>query len=225
MPAPLSLALDHPDLLIGWVTALGVRVEESDEALRGLLRQAVDGAGDTDAGADVRAAIRDLLRGHGYKPSGRGKPASEFLASAAARDEFPVVFNVVDVNNLVSLETGWPSSVFDLERARDGEAELEVRLGRPGEGFVFNDAGQRIDIGGLLSVARRGGDAIGNPVKDCSSTKVGPDTRAVLGVVYTSRRVADREDVAAVVRRFGELLARHAHADEIATGVLADDSP
>jgi hypothetical protein len=34
--------------------------------------------------AAVRAAIPDVLRQRGYKPTGRGKPASEYLARARA---------------------------------------------------------------------------------------------------------------------------------------------
>lgn len=228
MSAPLSLSLEHPDLLIGWVVGEGVRVRESDAALVRVVETAVADASGIDD--DLRTAIRDLLRGHGYKPSGRGKPASEFLAAAAARGEFPLVANVVDINNLVSLETGWPISIFDLDRARADGADLEVRLGRPGESFVFNAAGQSIDVGGLVSVARVGGAAIGNPVKDSMETKVGAVTESVLAVVYTSRQVTDAARVGAVARRFGTLLAEHAGADSPESGVLRggfllDDSP
>lgn len=225
MPAPLTLSLDHPDLLVGWVTAHGVRVGESDGELRATLNDAVESARTEGLDEDVRAAIRDLLRGHGYKPSGRGKPASEFLSAAAVRGEFPTVVNVVDINNLVSLETGWPISVFDLDRARAAGGGLEVRLGQAGESFVFNPAGQSIDVGGLISVARRGGEPIGNPVKDSMETKVSADTDSVLAVLYTSRKVADPETVAAAARRLGQLLERHAGAESQESGVLPEGSP
>lgn len=224
MSVPLHLSLEHPDLLVGWVSARGVRVEESDERLRALVDEAVEAARARTADESLRAGVRDLLRGYGYKPSGRGKPASEFLAAAAVTGRFPTVVNVVDVNNLLSLETGWPMSIFDLDRARTGGVELEVRLGRPGEEFVFNAAGQSIDIGGLISVARVGGEAIGNPVKDSMTTKVGAETDAVLGVIYASRQVADAAEVAATARRFGALLSAHAGAESWDSGMLACDS-
>ncbi len=34
---------------------------------------------------ETRRAVRDLLRHGGYKPTGRGKPASEYLVRAAGR--------------------------------------------------------------------------------------------------------------------------------------------
>ena len=48
----------------------------------------------------TRAAIRDVLRVGGYRPSGSGKPASEFLHGAARDHDVPVVNNLVDINNL-----------------------------------------------------------------------------------------------------------------------------
>lgn len=220
MPAPLRLSLRHPDLLVGWTCARGVEVGPSDLELQATLRAAVEAARARGIDGVVRGSVRDLLRGHGYKPSGRGKPASEFLAAAAARDEFPEIVNVVDINNLISLETGWPISVFDLDRARADGAELEVRLGRPGESFVFNAAGQSIDVGGLISVARRDGEVIGNPVKDSMAAKVDAQTHTVLAVIYTSRTIAEPGVVADEAHHFGSLLARHAGADAWQAGLL-----
>ncbi len=48
-----------------------------------------------------RAACRDILRNGGYKPTGRGKPASEYLLGAAKESVFPRVSAPVDVNNLI----------------------------------------------------------------------------------------------------------------------------
>jgi len=64
----------------------------------------------------VRVAIRDVMRVGGYKPSGRGKPASEFLHAVAREQGLPVVNNLVDINNLVSLETALPISTFDADK-------------------------------------------------------------------------------------------------------------
>src|SRR5512141_1732266 len=67
----------------------------------------------------VRAAIRDLLRHGGYKPTGRGKPASEYLVRAAAEGKLTPINAAVDVGNVVSLHAGLPISVVDLDRARE----------------------------------------------------------------------------------------------------------
>ena len=56
-----------------------------------------------------------MLRHGAYKPSGRGKPASEFLLHAALRGEFPLVHGPVDANNAISLASGLPGSIFDAD--------------------------------------------------------------------------------------------------------------
>ena len=218
----LSLNLDLPDLLVGWVRAAGVTVEASPPELTARLDDLVGDPGSYGLDDGVRAGVRDLLRGHGYKPSGRGKPASEFLVGAATRGEFPHVNNLVDINNLVSLETGWPISIIDIDRA--GTDTFELRHGHAGERYAFNNAGHEIDLAGLLCLARPDGEAFGNPVKDPMATRLGPETARVLAVMYTSHRVTNLDAVEAAARRFGRLIARHAGACEVDCGALAAPS-
>jgi DNA/RNA-binding domain of Phe-tRNA-synthetase-like protein len=214
----LSFDLDLPDLLIGWVRAKGVTVGESPPALATELDVLV--AEPTRWGLDdaTRVGIRGLLRGHGYKPSGRGKPASEFLVRAATDGTFPRINNLVDINNLVSLESGWPISILDADRA--GADDLVLRHGRPDEAYVFNPAGHEIGLNGLLCVAVPDGAALGNPVKDSMTTKLSAETDRVLGVIYASRQVADEEQVAVAAARLAGLIEEHAGAGTIASGVL-----
>jgi len=62
------------------------------------------------------ARVRDLLRGHGYRPTGRGKPSSEYLAAAAAAGRLGPINAVVDAGNAASLHSGLPISIVDLDR-------------------------------------------------------------------------------------------------------------
>lgn len=64
----------------------------------------------------LRTAVRDMLRHGGYKPTGRGKPASEYLVRAAGEGKLAGINLVVDACNVVSLASGVPISVVDLER-------------------------------------------------------------------------------------------------------------
>lgn len=223
-PKPLGWAIDHPDLLIGALEAAWVSVGPAAAGLAAVIDASVAdavlasaGPGDREA---RRASIRDLLRRGGYKPTGRGKPSSEYIANAAARGEFPRVNNVVDIANLVSLESGLPISLLDLDRALGDAPGLEVRFGRPGESYVFNASGQVIDVCGLICVARVGGEAVGNPVKDSMASKTDASTRRVLGVVYRPRSMAGREQMTAALGRFAALLADHAGAGRTRTCIL-----
>ncbi len=211
-------SLDHPDLLLGLVQAESVRWAESDDELGHAIDEAVERARhETCPPEPVRAAIRDLLRRGGFKPTGRSKPASEYLARAAT-EGFPRISNLVDINNLVSLETGWPCSILDLDLV--GADTLEVRLGRKDETYVFNGAGQSIDVAGLICVARADGEPIANPVKDSMATKVRQATTRVLLATYTSRRVTSESEVLTFLKRVEGLLRRHAGATSTDTKCL-----
>ena len=59
----------------------------------------------------TRAAVRNLLRHGGYKPTGRGKPAAEYLVRAAAAGLLKSINVAVDACNAVSLHSGLPISV------------------------------------------------------------------------------------------------------------------
>lgn len=128
----------------------------------------------------LRAAVRDLLRHGGYKPTGRGKPASEYLARAAADGSLGGINAVVDACNVVSLHSGFPISVVDLDRAR---GPFRVGIAPAGASYVFNASGQAIELAGLLCLWDAEGPCA-NAVKDSQRTKTGPDTRRTLSVLW-----------------------------------------
>lgn len=166
----------------------------------------------------VRSAIRDVLRVGGYKPSGRGKPASEFLYAAACERGLPVVNNLVDINNLASLVTGLPISMFDADKLA---TPALVRFGRPGESYIFNVSGQSMDVAGIPVICRAASDEpVGNAVKDSMLAKVGPATSNVLAVVYGSNKL-DEALLERAARELQALLAQFASAENIAWGVAA----
>lgn len=167
--------------------------------------------------AEVKDPIRKLLKRGGFKPTGRNKPASEYLAQAAREGRFPRINNLVDINNLLSLETGLPISLLDLE-AFNGEAVL--RCGAVGESYVFNSAGQEIDLEGLICACGADGKPLGNPVKDSMAAKLKDSTTSVIGFIYASSDCEPGRCIAAQARRLGELLKEFGGASEVETSVV-----
>jgi DNA/RNA-binding domain of Phe-tRNA-synthetase-like protein len=161
----------------------------------------------------LRAAIRDLLRHGGFKPTGRSKPASEYLVRAAAEGQLNPINPAVDVGNLVALHTGIPVSVVDVERL---VPPLLVRLAPAGSRFVFNASGQEIDVENLLGL-EDGQGPCANPVKDAQRTKTGPGTTQTLTVVWGSTALGEVVDEA--VGWAWELLARVDATCETVSGV------
>lgn len=136
----------------------------------------------------VRAAVRDLLREGGYKPTGRGKPASEYLIRATAENALSSINAAVDACNVVSLHSGLPISVIDLDKAK---APFEVKCASKDTAYVFNASGQTIDVEGLLCLFDADG-ACANAVKDSQRTKTSPHTTRTLSVIWGCKTLSGR---------------------------------
>lgn len=155
------------------------------ELLAGL---ALDFAAPLRSDDGVRAAVRDLLRHGGFKPTGRSKPASEYLLKTAAADGMATINAAVDACNVASLHSGLPISVVDLELVH---APLRVDVAAPGAQYVFNRSGQTIDIGGLLALFDAEGPCAG-PVKDSQRSKTHDGTTRTLSIVWGSAALPGR---------------------------------
>jgi DNA/RNA-binding domain of Phe-tRNA-synthetase-like protein len=158
----------------------------SPEWLVGLLRAEAEAP--LRAEEAVRGAVRELLRQGGYKPTGRGKPAAEYLARAAGEGTLGSINAAVDACNAVSLHSGLPISVVDLERARP---PFRVGVAPEGAAYVFNASGQSIGLGGLLCLFDAEGPCA-NAVKDSQRTKTHGETRRTLSVVWGTRALPGR---------------------------------
>jgi len=183
------------------------------------LLERVRAAGDAFIPPPRKAAVRSMLRFGKYRPSGRGKPSSEYLLGAALEGTFPLVNGPVDVNNAVSLECGYPASIFDLELCGPG---LLLRRGRAGESYVFNPSGQIIDLEDLLCVCRFEAGAwvpCGNPVKDSMGTKTRESTRNAVAVIYAPA-AEPAEILEAAAHRFASLLHSECGAQSVGVGPL-----
>ena len=154
----------------------------------------------------VREAVRVLLRHGGFKPAGRGKPASEYLVRAVGDGALATINAAVDVCNIVSLHSGLPISVVDLDRARE---PFRVGIAPAGSSYVFNASGQTIDLEGLLCLFDADGPC-GNAVKDAQRTKTTADTRRTLSLVWGTTALAGR--AAATEKWYRQLLESHGAA-------------
>ncbi len=150
----------------------------SPPELRALLSlQAVAPMHSSDA---VRASVRAMLRHGGFKPTGRSKPASEYLLRAVGSGQLSSINLAVDACNVVSLHSGLPISVLDLDRARQ---PFRVGVAPAGSNYVFNASGQTIDVAGLLCFFDAEGPG-GNAVKDAQRTQTDGTTRRTLSLIW-----------------------------------------
>lgn len=187
-------------LRLGLIVARGVRpdapVPALEEALHGCLKER---SGGLDHAQDAyRSEVRGVFRNGRYKPTGRGKPASEYLLRSASEDRFPRINTLVDSCNYLSLASLLPISIWDLERAsrhagatNPDALSFRFRLGMVDESYVFNAGGQKVGLEDLIvgAVVDRTGSMgsslpIVNAIKDCQATKTTPETSLVAAAVY-----------------------------------------
>ena len=186
----LALQVDaHPLLRVAAFTTdfpapLGELV--TPPAVLDLLR--LDAAAPLARDETVRTSVRDLLRHGGYKPTGRGKPASEYLVRAANEGALGAINLAVDACNAVSLHSGLPISVVDLDRAT---TPFRIGIAPAGATYVFNASGQEIDIGGLLCLFDAEGPCA-NAVRDAQRTKTHRETVRTLSVVWGCEEFEER---------------------------------
>lgn len=211
-------AIPRDDVLLGVVhaerIATGRYPDDFDRRLEQTLVERAGLLGEIEEAR--RVAARDILRNGSYKPTGRGKPASEYLLRAASQQEhaFPRINAPVDICNYLSLRYVVPISLWDLDRAASDQ--YVFRLGREGEGFAFNHAGQRIDMKDLLCGCRVAGndpdalpdgEPIVNPVRDSMATKTTPETTRVAACVYAPTRAMSEEVLQSLCEEFAALLS------------------
>jgi len=136
----------------------------------------------------VRESVRALLRQGGFKPTGRSKPASEYLLKAIREKTLSPINLAVDACNVVSFHSGLPISVVDLDRAKP---PLRVGVAPAGSSYIFNASGQTIDLAGLLCLFDADGPCA-NAVKDAQRTKTSAETQRTLSLIWGSNALPGR---------------------------------
>jgi DNA/RNA-binding domain of Phe-tRNA-synthetase-like protein len=150
------------------------------------------------------APARALYRRHGTDPT-KQRPSSEALLRRVRRgDGLPRVNSLVDVANVMSLRLQVPVGLYDLERVA-GE-QLEIRKGRPGEGYA--GIGKKwVGVAGRLCVADAEGPC-GNPTSDSERTMITTATERAVWIYFLPLGDAEIEQTAELVAQFGRGLVR-----------------
>jgi DNA/RNA-binding domain of Phe-tRNA-synthetase-like protein len=200
-------------LVLGVVQA-DVQVTRTNGELWGLLQQRAAHFEAELAGRDLGsfveiAAVRDAYKRLGKDPSRYRGSAEALLRRVAQRKGVYQVNSLVDVNNLVSLETRHPVGVYDLARVA---APISFRVGRPGEQYqgIGKDM---INLEGLPIFSDPEGP-FGSPTSDSRRAMITVDTRRA-GLVIIAFSGAQGLDEALVRAR--TLLTDYAAASNVET--------
>jgi len=195
------------DAFIGVMTVRNVDIAASipllESRLTAILSERKNPLNENEEG--IRQSVRKMLRRGVYRPTGRSKPASEYLIRAATKESFPRINCAVDVINYLSLKYLVPISLWDTDLAQS--EQYTFRLGNEDEKYVFNHGGQEIKLHDLItgfSIRDEVEQAIVNPVKDSLATKTTSESRNVAMAIYYP--FADHSVLQTILREFSELM-------------------
>jgi len=157
-------------------------------------------------------ALRDAYRALGNDPT-RYRGSNEALVRRITQGkDLYRVNTVVDINNLVSLETLNSAGTFDLDHV---QPPIIFRVGQPGESCFGIGRGE-IKIEGLPVFADLRGP-FGSTTSDSERTMLRLETTKILMVVIS---FLGTDGMDAVVQRPARLLERYAGARESGIGVV-----
>lgn len=156
---------------------------------------------------------REAYKAFGRSPS-RYRVSSESLIRRIRQGNALYHVNtVVDVNNLISLETALSAGSYDL---RNLHGDVELGLGRPGEGYegIGKDY---IDMEKML-LLRDGQGPFGSPTSDSRRAMIGLGPAEILTVIYC---FSDEIGLEAALARAAEQMERFAGASELKTWIVS----
>jgi len=216
VPLTIDEALKRlcPHLHIAWVQGRA-KVEASSPALIALLEERaaqIAASGLEPASNPEIAATRAAYKALGKEPS-RYRGSAEALARRVISGKgLYFVNNLVDVNNLISLETLLPLGSYDLGKIGN---EVVFRVGKPGESYpgIGKDS---INIADLPVFADDQG-AFGSPTSDSQRSMI---TNATTAFAMAIISFSGKSDLRGHAQRASDLLAQHASGSEISVEIV-----
>ncbi len=159
------------------------------------------------------AATRDAYRSLGKDPSRYRGSAEALLRRVTSGKALYFINNLVDINNLVSLESFFPVGSYDFTRLT---GEIVFRIGKSGESYkgIGKDL---INIADLPIFADNEGP-FGSPTSDSERSMITSSTRQFAMMIIS---FAGKADLNVPAERAIELLTNHAHGSGLSFQIIS----
>jgi len=220
----VEIVIALPGVMLGFVEADDVRVAPTgvtlnDEMQRVCERLRSSLTVEAVASLDSIRTVRAMFRAWEMDPA-RYRPSSEALLRRVVRGKgLYRVSNVVDLNNLGSIETGWPFGNYDRDKI---SPPVEFRAGNSGEKYErIGKEAWHVDGRPVLADAL---GPFGSPISDSTRTMITEATRNVLMVIFAPLP-ADALELERALAEMAARLERYAGARSVRTGILLPAEP
>lgn len=212
-----GLRLKCPRTVLGCVTAQ-VQAGESPAALRDEMKaceaaiwKLAEPRGVLESPQIV--ATRAAYKALGKDPARYRGSAEALLRRVIADKGLPQINAVVDVINLVSVESRLPVGLYDLARV---SGDIEFRTGRAGE--TYKGIGKYdLNLEGLPLFCDAAGPH-GSPTSDSERTMVTAETKQVLAIIVSFGGI---ENLDRWTHRLGALLQQYTAGTDIVTSIVS----
>jgi DNA/RNA-binding domain of Phe-tRNA-synthetase-like protein len=205
-----------PNLALGCISAR-VSVQKLNEALWREIDKHLGHLSSTIKPEQINtipqiAAMRSAYKALGKDPSRYRGSAEALLRRVLQGKGLYQINSVVDINNLVSLESLHPAGTYDLEKIT---SPIELRIGAAGESYkgIGKDL---INIESLPVFADATGP-FGSPTSDSERAMVRLETRKILMVIFS---FSGAEGLERWIERASELLGQYSGGEGIETFVV-----
>jgi DNA/RNA-binding domain of Phe-tRNA-synthetase-like protein len=219
---PPEISIHHalkalvPNLALGCLSA-NVKVQKKNEPLWLEIDQHLTHLSSTIKSEKINtipqiAAMRRAYKELGKDPSRYRGSAEALLRRVLSGKGLYQINSVVDINNLISLESMNPAGTYDLEKIT---GPIELRVGATGEGYkgIGKDL---INIENLPVFADAAG-AFGSPTSDSERAMVSLETKKILMVMFS---FTGPEGLERWMQRACELLRQYSGGEGIKTSMV-----
>jgi DNA/RNA-binding domain of Phe-tRNA-synthetase-like protein len=205
-----------PSTALGLVTANVVTTESSTELLAELKARVTEILKLPEPKAMLESS-KILATRSGYKALGKDPSRYRGSAEALVRriisgKSFPQINNVVDIINLVSVESRLPVGLYDLDHVK---GDVVFRVGHAAESYK-GIGKYDLNLEGLPVFC----DAIGphgSPTSDSERTMVTPATKTIAAIIVS---FGGNDGLDISCQRMADLLQRYATGTSIATSTV-----
>ncbi len=202
-----------PQLALGYVRGTVVVGESSDDLVDELTARARElSAQPAVIESAELAAVRQGYKNLGKDPSRYRGSAEALIRRLLSGKELYFINNVVEVNNLISLESLCPVGSYDLGNVAE---PIVFRIGRPGESYKGIGKGL-INIAELPVFCDRDGP-FGSPTSDSERAMITGNTARILTAIFG---FAGSASLATWAERAVSLLARYADGNDISYEIV-----